>query len=474
VPVLGGSPRRILSDIIDAAWSPDGTELAVARDIESGVTYQMQLCDTDGNCETIYEVGTRSGYGLAWSPNGKYLSTALVAPLLNHPTQDILVLDAATGEEFRKFRIPFSIGPPAWSLDGENILVARSTTLLGDLADPHGQILSYNLLSQMPKTLLHLGATTTNGGIGVVLAVESENSFYFDEIELQSALHTVSIPASADKDGQVLLSSIRLDRQPAFSPDGTKIIFSSNRSLNLDLWMFDRTTGELIQITDDEAQDWDPAFTPDGNGILWSSNRSGQLEIWKANVDGTNAEQVSNDGVDAENPTQGAGRWVAYGSGNPANPGVWLIDPETKETRHLVEGIVGMPDMSPDGKHVFCLEISNAELKSIIRIADVETGEIVLKTDVLATNSVSGTTTGRGRWMPDGKSFVFVMREPEGLSLISQEFRPGENTDATRKRLVGPTTETEIESFCIHPDGQEIVTANRSARMVIKHAQNVQ
>ena len=59
----------------------------------------------------------------------------------------------------------------------------------------------------------------------------------------------------------------------------------------------------MRRVTDDASEDWDPAFTPDGKKIVWSSGRSGNLEIWIANTDGTGAKQISQDGVDAENPT---------------------------------------------------------------------------------------------------------------------------------------------------------------------------
>jgi hypothetical protein len=46
---------------------------------------------------------------------------------------------------------------------------------------------------------------------------------------------------------------------------------------------FAEVLGELPDvITDDPADDWDPAFTPDGRKILWSSSRRGHLEIWMA------------------------------------------------------------------------------------------------------------------------------------------------------------------------------------------------
>lgn len=71
------------------------------------------------------------------------------------------------------------------------------------------------------------------------------------------------------------------DRQPCYSPDGERVVFSSNRSGNLDLWEVSRKTGTVRRLTDDSADDWDPGFTRHGK-LIWSSNRFGAFEIWIA------------------------------------------------------------------------------------------------------------------------------------------------------------------------------------------------
>ncbi|WP_410960638.1 TolB family protein, partial [Salmonella sp. SAL4357] len=74
-----------------------------------------------------------------------------------------------------------------------------------------------------------------------------------------------------------------------YSPDGSRILFSSTRSGNLDLWEIETKSGALKRITEDSAEDWDPAYTRDGKKIIWSSSRSGHFEIWMTNTDGSGA-----------------------------------------------------------------------------------------------------------------------------------------------------------------------------------------
>lgn len=67
---------------------------------------------------------------------------------------------------------------------------------------------------------------------------------------------------------------------PSWSPDGRRIIFSSNfrdpRSGNFDLYMIDPDGSGLEQITFDSGFDGFPAFSPDGRKLVWASSRGAQ------------------------------------------------------------------------------------------------------------------------------------------------------------------------------------------------------
>jgi Tol biopolymer transport system component len=65
---------------------------------------------------------------------------------------------------------------------------------------------------------------------------------------------------------------------PSWTPDGRKIIFSSNyknpRSGNFDLYLVDPDGGNLEQLTFDQSFDGFQMFSPDGKKLVWSSNRN--------------------------------------------------------------------------------------------------------------------------------------------------------------------------------------------------------
>jgi Tol biopolymer transport system component/DNA-binding winged helix-turn-helix (wHTH) protein len=67
----------------------------------------------------------------------------------------------------------------------------------------------------------------------------------------------------------------RLESDPAWSPDGKWIAYSSDRSGNFDIWIQPIGDGQPIQITFDAARDWQPSWSPDGRTIAFRSERDG-------------------------------------------------------------------------------------------------------------------------------------------------------------------------------------------------------
>jgi WD40 repeat protein len=70
------------------------------------------------------------------------------------------------------------------------------------------------------------------------------------------------------------------DESPAWSPDGSQIAFTSDRSGNADIWLIPSAGGPATQITTDEAEDYAPCWSPDGRQIAFRSRRSRSDEIW--------------------------------------------------------------------------------------------------------------------------------------------------------------------------------------------------
>jgi len=89
-----------------------------------------------------------------------------------------------------------------------------------------------------------------------------------------------------------LTSSSTLDCFGSWSPDGTKIVFTSNHSGNWDVWMMDRNGGDRVQLTS-AGGTFNPIWSPDGRKIAFTSNRTGNWDVWVMDSDGSNQAQLT-------------------------------------------------------------------------------------------------------------------------------------------------------------------------------------
>lgn len=86
------------------------------------------------------------------------------------------------------------------------------------------------------------------------------------------------------------------------SPDGTRAVFTvnttdlENNTVNSDLWLLDLKTGKYFQLTQGEKAQRAPAWSPDGKRIAFLSNRKGPNQIWMISPDGGEAELAANFG----------------------------------------------------------------------------------------------------------------------------------------------------------------------------------
>jgi Tol biopolymer transport system component len=80
---------------------------------------------------------------------------------------------------------------------------------------------------------------------------------------------------------------------PAISPDGARVALDI-RDQERDIWVWDFARTTLGRVTADPGADITPRWTPDGRRIVFSSDRSGQLNLFWQTADGTGtAEQLS-------------------------------------------------------------------------------------------------------------------------------------------------------------------------------------
>ncbi|MHA2065339.1 MAG: TolB family protein [Candidatus Thorarchaeota archaeon] len=205
---------------------------------------------------------------------------------------------------------------------------------------------------------------------------------------------------------------------PAYSPDGKKIAFASNRDGNREIYVMNADGTEVINLTNNEAQDTTPSWSPDGERIAFCSDRSGQKAIYIMNSDGTEVTSVA-------------------------------LRPQPD----------ACPRWSPSGEEIAFISHRNTKLAILV----MSTKGSVPKTVALLELVFSGGMFAYPfAWSPDGSKIAYADWKPgTKMNGISIRDKDGSNKTSLWETLVTPVGETRrltmyISGLAWSPDGEKI------------------
>lgn len=147
------------------------------------------------------------------------------------------------------------------------------------------------------------------------------------------------------------------DLFPKWSPDGSKIVFYSDRDGGYyQIYVMNADGSNPVRLTRSESEDTLPAWSPDGSKIAFTSNRVGNVEhIFIMNADGSAVRQVTQGSNDCAYPTWSPdGSRIAFMSKRDGNTDIYVISAGGSNLTRLTEGpqIESYPAWSPDGKKI--------------------------------------------------------------------------------------------------------------------------
>ncbi|MEO8431237.1 MAG: protein kinase [Acidobacteriota bacterium] len=464
VPVVGGDPRKVVSEGHHGAWSPDGSKIVFLRTHSRAGGFEdasVHIANADGSSErTIGAFPDTFLRRPRWTPDGS--SIVVVESQIQITGPGSILLLSADGTSRRAIHPPESLGYlSSIAFSGDRLVYLQSDVPTGDVRTSAGRVLLQPQKGGRAEVVLHVPYA------GLNLDVAGPGRLVFESDSSREGLREVSIAAGSGTP-RWLTQGNGTDRQPAYSSDGEWIVFSSDRTGDFELWKISTKTGTLRRLTEHPGEDWDPSLSPDGRHLLWSSNRTGHFEVWIADADGSGARMLTRDGVDAENPTETRdGKWIVYTSGNPKGYGIWRIRPDGSGVKQVAAGGTVHPEVSPDGQYVLFHYPGVSA-----RIARIEDG-FILPLVIPLRSAVY--PLGRSRWMPDGRGIATIGTDAEGRSgVFVQDFSTElADTSATRRPVAGFDPDRPTESFGISPDGKRIVLAENEGRSDILLAEGV-
>ena len=357
---LGGSEPLILThnpaDNVNPRWSPDGSRIAFVSDRGRGS--DIYLIPATGGperklVETHIPILERSQdwfFALGatpWSPDGGEL---LFSRIADNGEISLWKVEIETLAETR-----LTVPPPggadvsaAWSHDGGRIAFARRDLtgfslwqVPSDGGDPE-PVLDEGHFDMMPAWSpddLRIAFISTRSG----------------------AINLWEMVVATGSLSQVT-SGIGNDAQPVYAPDGS--IVYANWGHEIDLYEMDpdEPEREHVRLTSVTGSNFGGRVSPDGSQVLYCSDRGGPFSLWRIDHATGQHQQLndapSNDKLADWSPD---GREVVFVSDRNGAVGLWVMDVETGAERPLTDQVLPMtmhpaeaggPRWAPDGEKI--------------------------------------------------------------------------------------------------------------------------
>lgn len=202
------------------------------------------------------------------------------------------------------------------------------------------------------------------------------------------------------------------DRNPAFSPDGQRLLFESDRTGDWEIWVRELDGGGERRLTRHPGDDRGPAWFPDGGRIVFRSDRGGRPDLWVlALEEGAEPVRLTDDAAAEAFPhVSPDGSRVAYTVLGDAPAALYLVDADAGEPRQLLSGEHRhvWPRWSPDGERVALFSRRDtAGEDDEVYLLDVESGELTRVTERPGHDFCPA-------WGSDGRSLVVVSLLADG------------------------------------------------------------
>ncbi|HEY4217994.1 MAG TPA: gamma-glutamyltransferase, partial [Gemmatimonadaceae bacterium] len=282
-------------------------------------------------------------------------------------------------------------------------------------------------------------------------------------------------------------------RNPAYARDGRLAL-----SVQGDLWIVS-TRGEWTRLTSGPAWDREPAWTPDGGAIVFSSDRSGKFEIYKLSVPASSTapaepERLTNSPLSDEEPAAAPNGNVIFVRGRLGAAALWTRDANGNESQLTKDRAVEQwPVLSPDGTRIAYVAIADGTHKLRVRTLDGGKDTVVLTDPRIerpawspSGDRLSWTATGaRGgvyvtpldghyvnlvsarhaesSWNPDGKTIALADIAPDAVAPVAYNGDPDRTGDREANLLGSATGKLWTVNAPTSPDQQLAAQSSTSS-----------
>ena len=411
VPVLGGQSKKILSDVSQpVALSRDGKQILFGRFKLEGTDDHLMLADSTGANErvlvTVREPDYLQGSSAAWSPDGTKIAIGYGSLSDSSGPSPVYKMKVAVVSLANPVFVPVTqigwgnVGKAVWLEDGSGIAFVAGERR--------------SSLKQIWQCLLPSGEASR--------ITNDLNSYDFESLSItadDSAIAAVQKhPASQiwiAPDGDISKAHPVVTRKNvqdgrfgiAWTPDG-RLVYDSVADSDSTIWSIKPDGTEPRQLTDGTSDDFAPEVSPDGRFIIFGAVRNG-FQIWRMDIDGANARQMTFGSGAPTFSYSPDGRWIVM---DPYQGGIWKMDSSGGDPMQVVkDGALVYPQVSPNGRMI-AYRVSDKDTKRPrINIINFDDGALLKQFDLPVSSAPPffDSLSYRGfHWSPDGSGIVYI------------------------------------------------------------------
>jgi Tol biopolymer transport system component/serine/threonine protein kinase len=356
VPALGGAERKVADSFGWAGgsvrqqavdWSPDGKMLAVVdkeADLEPWSIYLVNV-DTGERKRLTTAPADHDGDTLvAFAPDGRSLA---LLRRRDASTSDIYVMPVTGGEPARVTQDGVAIRGFDWASDGHRIVFSSERG--GGIS----ALWSVPVEGGPPTPVAGTGENISEINVAanrlVYAQISTDINLWRVENPLRPGAKRPAVPVKFN-------SSNRSEIDAAYSPDGSKVVFSSNRAGGSDIWVCDSEGLNARQLTNfgSSAVTGSPRWSPDGRSIAFDTRVGGNADIYIVGAEGGNPRRLTTETSEEMVPSWSAdGKYVYFASKRAGRTEIWKMPAAGGEAVQVTKGGGFVSVESADGRLLY-------------------------------------------------------------------------------------------------------------------------